>query len=248
MRKTRVYENVVIGNFLYGLGYAIRSQQQSGCIASCVNLLQQTPADHLLGDLLLAFPGVCRLIEFKAKDARPGKEVQRHRRLSKALEGNDEMTRISRRVHWFVEVVEASDLDFDVRSVPYLNAFSIDENRQPLTTLIDETAAEVVQADPTRATVGDREYLDFVRIFAGGGKVGTGGLLMVADASGTLHYAHLLDLSELRLPHVEWVKLHEARLERDLAPTLAQQRSLPREQEHELTKERTIDRDRGMSR
>lgn len=46
----KLYENVVIGNFLYGLGFSIgRSLPEQR--TSVVNLLQQTPADKTLGVL-----------------------------------------------------------------------------------------------------------------------------------------------------------------------------------------------------
>lgn len=63
----KLYENIVIGNFLYGLGFAVRARAHSTglVVPSVVNLLQQTPADKELADVLLEFPGVVRLIEFK---------------------------------------------------------------------------------------------------------------------------------------------------------------------------------------
>src|SRR5262245_44285930 len=53
----KIYENVVIGNFLFALGYALRDKGRVERLGA-VNLLQQTPADRFLGDLLLDFPGV----------------------------------------------------------------------------------------------------------------------------------------------------------------------------------------------
>ncbi|MDP6008078.1 hypothetical protein ACLHT5_11360 [Pseudomonas aeruginosa] len=65
----KLYENITIGNFLFALGYAIRDLQQGSKSAAVgsVNLLQQTPADRLLADVLLNFGGVARLLEFKAE-------------------------------------------------------------------------------------------------------------------------------------------------------------------------------------
>lgn len=59
-----LYENIVIGNYLFDLGVRMAKLRPTLPLVS-VNLLQQTPADRLLGDVLLANAGVCRLIEFK---------------------------------------------------------------------------------------------------------------------------------------------------------------------------------------
>ena len=65
----KLYENVIIGNFLYGLGLdiGIKIGLDNGTetLPSIINLLQQTPADKELGDMLLEFPGVVRVLEFK---------------------------------------------------------------------------------------------------------------------------------------------------------------------------------------
>ena len=53
----KLYENIVIGNFLYGLGFAIAKRTASCDFPSIVNLLQQTPDDAVLGDLLFKAPG-----------------------------------------------------------------------------------------------------------------------------------------------------------------------------------------------
>lgn len=109
----KLYENVVIGNFLYGLGVSIGNRLKSGYLPGAVSLLQQTPEDKALGDVLLEFPGTLRLIEFKAQGNHSTKERRRHSKLSTILKGKQEfrniscrgqeMLTISRRVHWYVE-------------------------------------------------------------------------------------------------------------------------------------------------
>jgi hypothetical protein len=44
----KLYENVVIGNFLFSLGFAISAKSKTNTILTSINLLQQTPADKLL--------------------------------------------------------------------------------------------------------------------------------------------------------------------------------------------------------
>ena len=94
----KLYENVIIGNFLYTLGLNIGINKELPKYSS-INLLQQTPADKALGDVLLEFPGVVRLIEFKNKKSDKEKEKTRLKLLEMALSGEDKMIDISRLPH-----------------------------------------------------------------------------------------------------------------------------------------------------
>lgn len=85
-RRMKLYENITIGNFLFSLGYAIRDQQKGNKVMGSINLLQQTPADQLLGDVLLKFTGVVRLLEFKAEGPDLSKERGKHQGLKKVIE------------------------------------------------------------------------------------------------------------------------------------------------------------------
>lgn len=84
----KLYENITIGNFLFSLGYSIRDKQRDSGMgaAGSVNLLQQTPADQLLGDVLVKFSGVVRLLEFKAEGADLRKERGKHAGLKKIID------------------------------------------------------------------------------------------------------------------------------------------------------------------
>ncbi len=55
-QTVKLYENVVIGNFLYGLGVSVGAQLRGHVLPASVNLLQQTPEDKALADVLLSFP------------------------------------------------------------------------------------------------------------------------------------------------------------------------------------------------
>jgi hypothetical protein len=68
-----------------------------------INLLRQIPMDQILGDVLLANPGVCRLIEFNRHARLTKKEFRKLDALHKALDGSDRSDfarAISRSVHW----------------------------------------------------------------------------------------------------------------------------------------------------
>lgn len=213
----KLYENIVIGNFLYGLGFAVRAQRPSGITTSVVNLLQQTPADTLLGDLLLEFPGVVRLIEFKAEGNRDSKERSRHRKLSAGLLGNLEFQAISRDVHWYVETAPSTEHGVIARTVPYLDAFPRERAKlDRLEVFIERLAQTVAEGRPSTRSDREAAYLRWVKQTQGDGMVGSGGLILVAHANGSLRYAQLLDMLELRLSHREWIALHQQRMQREL--------------------------------
>ena len=68
-----IYENLVIGNFLYALGLKIGARQHDYLIPDLtVNLIQQTPIDFVLGDVLLVGPRAVALLEFKREANREG--------------------------------------------------------------------------------------------------------------------------------------------------------------------------------
>lgn len=120
----KLYENVVIGNFLYALGVSVGAQLRGHVLPASVNLLQQTPEDKALADVLLSFPGTLRLIEFKTADNRSGKEAARFRKLSHALESDARLTPLSHRIHWYVETMPDVQLGVKTYFSSYLSALS----------------------------------------------------------------------------------------------------------------------------
>ncbi|MCY1230284.1 hypothetical protein D9M72_426910 [compost metagenome] len=63
------------------------------------------------------------------------------------------------------------------------------------------------------------EYLRWVSLTQGNGAVGSGGLLLLANASGGLRYAQLHDMLDLRLEHRVWVEMTQQRWERGMELT-----------------------------
>jgi hypothetical protein len=222
----KLYENVVIGNFLYALGFAVRARRTTGTSVSVVNLLQQTPDDKRLGDLLLTFPGVVRLIEFKAEANRSAKERARHTVLKNALSAEPRLESVSRKVHWYVKTAPSEPTALTVRIVPYLDAFPDGYSQYDrLETFIQTLAQDIAGGRPVNLSA-EADYLEWVRRTQGEGEFGSGGLLLAADADGSLHYAQLLDMSELRLSHREWFTRHELIYGRE--PERTRQRRLER--------------------
>ena len=132
----KLYENIIIGNFLYALGWKIGASNQMN-FSSSVNLLQQTPCDKGMGDLLLEFPGIVRLIEFKDAKASKTKEQVKQKMIRMGLsnlrleEQKMLMDQVSRRIHWYIET-EVVDEECVCDILPYLDAFS-DAPRNNLT-------------------------------------------------------------------------------------------------------------------
>lgn len=105
MSRVNVYENIIIGNYLFLLGTEMaRRNDQLPPIS--INLLQQMPADKTLADLLLANRGMCRIIEFKRAGKVPPKEKKKLIALRSGIENTDKprlWRMISGWLHWYVE-------------------------------------------------------------------------------------------------------------------------------------------------
>lgn len=202
----KLYENITIGNFLFALGYAIRNAQGNQQLAGSVNLLQQTPADKLLGDVLLKFTGVVRLIEFKAHGSSITKERNKHAALSEII-SNYKLEMISREVHWYIES-KATDTSLGLLTVPYLDAFS--ENKYTMTSRLQNFVESLAQDIATQrtgySTQEINDYLLYVRTMQGKGETGTGGLLLLAEPNGLLRYAAIEDFVDLNMDHRLWVE------------------------------------------
>lgn len=216
----KVYENITIGNFLFTLGYTIRSKQNSTTLTGSINLLQQTPADKFLGDVLLDFTGVVRLLEFKVQGAHMSKEQEKHGALKVAVQARG-LEPISREVHWYVET-KATQESLRLRTVPYLDAFPRhrEEKIQSLEDLVQSIATDVASQRRPYTIVQIREYLLCVRTANGTSSVGTGGLLLLAEPSGRLQFAVLEDIQELNMSHSHWVSEKGKQMERDSQWTL----------------------------
>lgn len=222
--QVKLYENVVIGNFLYGLGFAVRScLGDSPGIPTMVNLLQQSPADTSLADVLLTFPGIVRLIEFKMETSKKGikKEEERVQRLFKALEneGNPSLIEVSRKVHWYVEVGIGAEKEVVIsRVASYLDAFLEDSGLAPkaLEDLIKLTAQEAVE-DTSDERDCARDYLQFVRkALKGKNAIGGGGLVLIMDNDGGVNFVRIQSLTDLNL---SLSSFQQRALQRDLTPS-----------------------------
>ena len=230
----KIYENVIIGNFLYALGLNIGLHQNSTNKLSAINLLQQTPADKSLGDVLLEYPGVVRLIEFKNKKSDKKKEKVRLKELSYALSGDNHMQNISKEIHWYIETDPLDKICIN-RIVPYLDAFNMDVyGIDTLETYIDNMVNEIMLPSNNIEPSDLKAYLKIVSLCQGSGSIGTGGLLINITSSG-VRYVQYTKLSHLLLQHKDFIK----EVEKDY-------NSIMQHEQQEPKKERTKTYARGL--
>jgi len=77
-----IYENLVIGNFLYALGLKMGARLHGDLAPDlAVNLLQQCPLDIVLGDVLLTGLKAVALLEFKREANWKGRWKERSKLL-----------------------------------------------------------------------------------------------------------------------------------------------------------------------
>jgi len=195
------YENIVIGNFLYGLGLAMGRHPQG--VSGCVNLLQQGPLDPVLGDVMLQFPAVWRLIEFKRAGADLGKEQVKLQMIAGATKDNEPLRAVSRAVHWFVvsgdqrKKGESAPETLPIKVCPYLDMASHEDGG----TTLEDFAEEIVrQACDGEWTSNDQLdlYMEFITLFGQLRGLNTSGLLVGVSGQGGLTYVPVPDVSDLR--------------------------------------------------
>lgn len=186
------YENIVIGNFLYGLGLAMGRHPRG--VDGCVNLLQQTPLDPVLGDVMLHFPAVWRLIEFKRAGANMHKEHAKLELFVGATKNNDRMRAASRLVHWYAP----SGTDGHAGKVrPYLDMRCSGDVGIPLEQFAVEVVRQACEGESTSLEDLDL-YMTLISTFGSLKGVNSSGFLVGVSGSGGLTYVPVPDIGDLR--------------------------------------------------
>ncbi len=213
------YENVIIGNFIYGLGLVMGRKPRQ--IDSCVNLLQQTPLDKVLGDVMLQFPGAWRLIEFKRVGANVKKErvkLATYRGATRRVVG---LRDASLRAHWFVEtgqhiIDEFDNSTFQMNVRPYLKLEEY--GGISLEAFADQVAADAYGGPPNRAELD--LYLRLIKLFGCLDGYETSGLLVGVGSDGGLSYLPLENITDLKkTSRVLRARMHAREKEFTLAQT-----------------------------
>ncbi|SEM54465.1 hypothetical protein SAMN02800694_1455 [Luteibacter sp. UNCMF331Sha3.1] len=195
-----LYENTVIGTLLYGLGVEIGTRLGDGPLASAVSLLQQTPLDKSLADVLLQSPSMVRLIEFKRSGNADPKEAKKRRSLEVALKAEPDVARLQTvglKVHWLVESSPRPQSIPTITASPYLGGPGRALNLQQL---CEELAVSMVDPRALPTSADCAAYLQVVykalgpltRRTGGGG----GGAVVLSFRGGNLSFEHLPDISD----------------------------------------------------
>ena len=225
----KLYENVAIGNFLYGLGLSIGNNVKTENQLSVINLLQQTPQDTELGDALLEFPEVVKLIEFKNKDGSFKKEKRKVNTLKAALGNDTRKLEISRETHWYIETAPFEKECLN-KIVPYLDAFENEDSIHTFESFINEIVQEIV--DPS-LNIEEEEYRDYLSLVAkcnGGSGGGTGGIIVSFSQEKGLRYVQFANTMELRLQDRDYVKKYKSEYESMM------KKEIKREKEREFSR------------
>jgi hypothetical protein len=208
------YENVFIGNFLYGLGLAIGTQLKGQSLPSCVSLLQQTPADKMLGDVLVNFSGTVLLYEFKRSQGDDKKEFDKANKLRLVLAENPELLPVSRAVHWYVvSLPEAEHADPQILLSHYVDVGTrASVGPQFLASYVNALAESVLNSrlnsiDPELI----KAYLNTVAALSDIESVSTGGMVVAVDSTGSVRYTVMQDLRELSLQHNQHIDRESVR-------------------------------------
>jgi len=212
-----IYENVFIGNFIYILGVqigmALRDQKKE--VPTCINLLQQTPADKLLGDMLADFPGCSFLIEFKRERNKDKKEKGKIDILRKALNNDSEMTIISRSAHWFIQIKDSIKGEPKTSVVPYLemgqiNTLTEDENKS-FEFFIKEIVIEALdlpEKEEVKAVGASAKemslYLKLLKkVYGSNSELKLGGIIINVSKDGMLSYVVTNDITKTHKKVIE---------------------------------------------
>ena len=217
-----IYENLVIGNFLFALGLKIGARGADYVIPDLsVHLMQQTPLDIVLGDVLLAGPRSVALLEFKRSADRRSKERGKLVALEAQLRQSQfrALRVTSRHMHFFVETSDALGEGFS-RVLPYLD-FLTDGEGSSLEQLIDDLAyrARSVPVLAEMQIEACQRYLALVCACQGRSYRASPGLLVGVGGDGRIAFAPLDDIRDLRTTLVA-IRAHEIALARET--TLAQ--------------------------
>lgn len=211
-----------------------------------VNLLQQTPLDAALGDVLVSNPRVLRLVEFKRITNDDIKEEVKWTLLNAQLSKNEHLRSVSRKIHWYVQT-QQDRRGFRSEAMPYLEISdlgSVDPyNIHALDRFVDAIADEAVSGEASEEEQAlYRSYLALVCRSQGSPSTSSGGLLLQVTEDGKLQYVAISDLRQMMYSYEVVLQLksrdREQRLmyerEREAAEREVRQRRQQREHGLEL--------------
>jgi hypothetical protein len=234
-----IYENLVIGTFLYALGLKVGARQHDYLAPDfAVSLVQQTPLDIVLGDVLLTSQKSVALLEFKREASREGRWKERSKLLKIEASLKDpefhELRDTSRQIHFYVETKDILDPGFS-RVLPYLD-LGTDDRGRTLEELIEDLVSHASSAPVCIEAC--QLYLNLVCSSQGYSYHASPGLLVGVGAGGRIAFASVDDIRDLRntLAAIQAHQITLAREMRDLRlrESISQIQSLRQSQTHRL--------------
>jgi len=237
-----IYENIVIGNFLFALGLKLGARQHASLAPDlALHLTQQTPLDRVLGDVLLSGLKLVALLEFKRAAAKLTKERSNLRKINRFLQLPEyrELTQTSRRIHFYVETrdkLEEGILSSQV--LPYLDLeVRTNDRKRTLEKLIDEIVLTATSASklPEMQIQKYQNYLNLVCDSRGLSYNSSPGLLVGVRGDGQIAFAEVPDIRDLRTTNQN-IERYQWTLERRM--TLA--RTQEYRQSRVLTRRQTL--------
>lgn len=227
LQQTSPYENIVIGNFLYGLGFNVARLTGSSVPPACINLLQQTPLDTKLSDVLVNLGGAVRLLEFKRTSNKSDKEENKADLLRLVLRDQPHLIPVSKAVHWHIlSGLSGVAQDVDVTLSKYIDARA-EAEVMTLSAFTSITAHKLIcepEKEPPQNLV--EAYLKCVVDMAGVGSSSNGGIVVHVSDEGEIRYVAVHDLLELALDHsllVERAQVHTNSIQAQRAVELERQ-------------------------
>jgi hypothetical protein len=238
-----LYENIVIGNFLFALGLKLGARQPVLLAPDlAVHQTQQTPLDRVFSDVLLTGLKLVALLEFKRAAAKITKERSKLRKINRFLKFPEhrELTQTSRQIHFFVETQDKLEEGFlKSRVLPYLDLdLRTNDQDRTLETLIDELVLAATSASklPEMQIENYQNYLNLVCDSQGLSYNPSPGLLVGVRGDGQIAFAEVPDIRDLRNTN-QSIQRYQLKMDRKM--TLARTQEY-RAQEYRLTRQQTL--------
>jgi hypothetical protein len=233
------YENIIIGNFLFGFGVEMGLNARTEFPPTCCNLLQQQPYDKPLGDLLVFNSRFFRLIEFKRATNDSEKEESKLVELTRAMSASSmqHLEAMSRKIHWFVKSDTRKGLETWI--VPYLDFPELDQPGGVPTTDLGKYARDTARDAFASARLDDHEVEQcrlYLHLLAHCQKTpaAASGALFLQVVAGQIEYVAVPNLSDILLSPA---RIMERVAMREREMTMESEGIRERQREHNLERE-----------
>lgn len=196
-----VYENVLIGGFIYSIGYYFGSRQIKKKFS--LNQFQQTPADATFSDVCTHWNGNFLIIEFKKDFDSLKKELTKANRLNfvKQLSDyeNKHLQDLSKSGHYIGYSLEKDNkIDYDFFS--YSDLANIKENKGRIPSSSLEIFINELAQNKIGLPIHEFEiYLQFLFKFVSSRNTNFSGIIMNYDQNGCPRFVRFDDLNHLHM-------------------------------------------------